>query len=179
MGLAESLLVAGDECVSLSDTQHQSASDSALDLAQKYEEYFGRARLHQFLIESVRNEDFSPGEIHHRLLKLPWRDVFTTNWDTLLEQCLPVPEQSYDLVTSVDHLPVTAPPRIVKLHGSFPGTFPLVITRTDYDTYPVVFAPFFQHCTTVYDGDRSPFARFLGRRPELSAVAQLGATKPR
>ena len=141
-GLAKSLLVAGDERVCETDTQHQSASDSALDLAQKYEEYFGRARLHQFLIESVRNEDFSPGEIHRRLLKLPWRDVFTTNWDTLLEQCLPVPEQSYDLVTSVDHLSVTAPPRIVKLHGSFPGAFPLTITRTDYDRYPVVFAPF-------------------------------------
>ena len=141
-GLAKSLLVAQDERDFEADTQHHSASDSALDLAEKYKKSFGRARLHQFLIESVRNEDFSPGEIHRRLLKLPWRDVFTTNWDTLLEQCLPVPEQSYDLVTSVDHLPVSSPPRIVKLHGSFPGTFPLIITRSDYDSYPDVFAPY-------------------------------------
>ena len=57
-----------------------------LELAQEYEQAFGRTRLHQFLNESVRDEDFRPGEPHSRLLRLPWRDVFTTNWDTLLEQ---------------------------------------------------------------------------------------------
>ena len=114
----------------------------ALELAQEYEQAFGRARLHQFLNESVRDEDFSPGEPHRRLLKLPWRDVFTTNWDTLLERCLPMPERAYSLVTSADHLPLRAPPRIVKLHGSFPGTFPLIVTKDDYRKYPRVFAPF-------------------------------------
>ena len=114
----------------------------ALELAQEYEQAFGRARLHQFLNESVRDEDFSPGEPHRRLLKLPWRDVFTTNWDTLLERCLPMPERAYSLVTSADHLPLRAPPRIVKLHGSFPGTFPLIVTKDDYRKFPRVFAPF-------------------------------------
>ena len=123
------------------DAQPEPAADRALDLAQKYEQAFGRARFHQFLIESVRDEDFSPGELHRRLLRLPWRDVFTTNWDTLLERCLPVPERAYSLVTSSNHLPVCAPPRIVKLHGSLPGTFPLIVTRDDYETYPKVFAP--------------------------------------
>ena len=114
----------------------------ALELAQEYERVFGRARLHQFLIDSVRDEDFGPGEPHLRLLKLPWRDVFTTNWDTLLEQCRRLSERGYTVVTSPAQLPVCAPPRIVKLHGSLPGTFPLIFTKDDYRKYPTDFAPF-------------------------------------
>ena len=122
--------------------RHEPAADRVLDLAQKYKDSFGRTRLHQFLIESVRDEDFSPGKLHHRLLELPWSDVFTTNWDTLLEQCLPVPERAYTLVTSKNHLPVCPSPRIVKLHGSIPATFPLIATRKDYRRYPKRYASF-------------------------------------
>ena len=114
----------------------------AQELAQEYERVFGRARLHQLLIDSVRDEDFGPGEPHLRLLKLPWRDVFTTNWDTLLEQCRRVSERSYTLVSSPTQLPLCAPPRIVKLHGSLGGTFPLIVTKEDYESYPEKFAPF-------------------------------------
>ena len=62
------------------------AHTSPLDLAQEYADVFGRSSLDLFLQEQVRDQDFSPGEFHSRLLKLPWRDVFTTNWDTLLER---------------------------------------------------------------------------------------------
>ncbi|MCY3591740.1 MAG: SIR2 family protein [Acidobacteria bacterium] len=122
--------------------QQEPGSGDALDLAQKYESAFGRARLHEFLVRSIRDESFRPGELHRRLLALPWQDVFTTNWDTLLERCLPLPERAYGVVTSADHLPIVAPPRIVKLHGSLPGTFPLVVTKRDYEGYPDRFAPF-------------------------------------
>ena len=123
-------------------TRHEPAADRVLDLAQKYKDSFGRTRLHQFLMESVRDEDFSPGKLHHRLLELPWSDVFTTNWDTLLEQCLPVPERAYTLVTSRNHLPVCPSPRIVKLHGSIPATFPLIATKRDYRRYRKRYASF-------------------------------------
>ena len=110
--LAKGLSVTPGEGPSKVDEQDRPTADRALDLAQEYERAFGRARLHQFLIESVRDEDFTPGEFHQGLLRLPWRDVFTTNWDTLLERCLPVPERAYSLVTSADHLPVGAPGQV-------------------------------------------------------------------
>ena len=140
--LSKSVSVSRDDPNREVGPQRERPANSALDLAQQYGHSFGRARLHQFLIESVSDKDYRPGDLHRRLLKLPWKDVFTTNWDTLLERCLPVPEQPYSLVTSVDHLPISAPPRIVKLHGSFPGTFPLIVTRDDYNGYPSKFAPF-------------------------------------
>ena len=140
--LSTSLSVSRDDPNRDVNREPERSSHSALDLSQEYRQSFGRARLHQFLIESVNDEDYRPGKLHRRLLKLPWKDVFTTNWDTLLERCLPVPERSYSLVTSPDHLPIIAPPRIIKLHGSFPGAFPLIVTKDDYRNYPSKFAPF-------------------------------------
>ena len=63
--------------------------NNPLRLAQAYEANFGRNDLHELLARLVRDDDFVPGNLHSRLLRLPWRDVFTTNWDTLLERAGP------------------------------------------------------------------------------------------
>ena len=89
-----------------------SASDPsvALGLAQEYKDTFGRSSLHLFLQQQVRHEDFNPEGFHRRLLRLPWRDVFTTNWDTLLERtCRSVPERPYSVVHNKDEIPPLGP----------------------------------------------------------------------
>ena len=117
--------------------------DNASRLAQEYETAFGRSDLYRLLNELIRNSEFAPGEAHVRLLKLPWRDVFTTNWDTLLERASSdTLEHPYRVVQSTKQLPIVNPPRIIKLHGSFPSQFPLIVTEEDYRTYPTEFAPF-------------------------------------
>ena len=132
----------------LSGSQHiarASSSDpkGALRLAQEYKETFGRSGLHLFLQQQIRDGDFNPGEFHRRLLKLPWRDVFTTNWDTLLERArLSVPEPPYSVVHSKDEIPLLAQPRIIKLHGSLDGHYPLIAAEEDYRAYPERHAPF-------------------------------------
>ena len=76
-------------------------------------------------------------------IKLPWRDVFTTNWDTLLERArLSVPERPYSVVHSKDEIPLLAQPRIIKLHGSLDGHYPLIAAEEDYRAYPERHAPF-------------------------------------
>ena len=106
-------------------------------------------------------------------MRLPWRDVFTTNWDTLLERaCLSVPERPYGVVRSVDELPLAAKPRIVKLHGSVDAHFPLIFTEEDYRTYPVDFAPFVNTvqqslmdtvlCLVGFSGDDPNFLHWSG-----------------
>ena len=116
---------------------------SALRLSQEYKESFGRSSLHLFLQQQIRDGDFNPGEFHRRLLKLPWRDVFTTNWDTLLERTrLSVPERLYSVVHNKDEIPLSAQPRIIKLHGSIDGHYPLIVAEEDYNAYPKRHAPF-------------------------------------
>ena len=95
------------------------------------------------LLIRTKNPDSEhlPSALHTLLLQLPWKDVFTTNYDTLLERT-EVPGRAYQPVTTSDDLTTTFSPRIVKLHGSFPSQTPFIITEEDYRTYPNQFAPF-------------------------------------
>ena len=117
--------------------------DSALRLGEEYRTEFGRSKLHELLEKLVRDHEFAPGEAHLRLLSLPWRDVYTTNWDTLLERAsLRIAVTAYSVVQDMGQLPLMSQPRIVKLHGSLPAHFPLIFTEEDYRTYPIKFAPY-------------------------------------
>ena len=118
-------------------------TDGLLKIAQEYEAAFGPSDLRFLLQQLVRDDYFNPGETHKRLLSLPWQDIFTTNWDTLLERTrISVSSRPYSVVRSMDSIPLAGRPRIVKLHGSFPDYFPLIFTEEDYRTYPTNFAPF-------------------------------------
>ena len=159
----------------------ESASDTLLRLAQEYKTAFGRANLHRFLQQQVRDDDLRPGDKHTRLLKLPWRDVFTTNWDTLLERArMSAKERGYSVVRNKDEIPLASPPRIVKLHGSFPAHFPLIFTEEDYRTYPTAFAPFVNtvqqammetvFCLIGFSGDDPNFGAYIVFYPKSWAI---------
>jgi hypothetical protein len=150
-----------------------SGSSSFLRLAQEYEAAFGRDALHNFIKHSVPDNDYIPGAFHKRLLKLPWQDVFTTNWDTLLERTREdVVERAYGVVRTMDEIPSAHKPRIVKLHGSFPAYIPYIYTEEDFRTYPTRFAPFVNtvqqammesvFCLVGFSGDDPNFLQWSG-----------------
>jgi hypothetical protein len=115
----------------------------ALDLAEEYVALKGRCALKGLILDRFANPELRPGQFHTRLLSLPWVDVLTTNWDTLLES---TPNgdagKRYDIVLTPADISRTTSPRIVKLHGSLPELEPFVLTREDFRTYPVRLAPF-------------------------------------
>ena len=62
---------------------------------------------------------------------------------TLLERArLSVPERPYSVVHNKDEIPLSAQPRIIKLHGSLDGHYPLIAAEEDYRAYPERHAPF-------------------------------------
>ena len=149
------------------------AAKNALRIAEEYETAFGPSDLRRFIQQTVRDEDFEPGDAHKRLLGLPWRDVFTTNWDTLLEKARKyVSDRSYSIVRTMKGIPLAKRPRIVKLHGSLPDLFPLIFTEEDYRTYPTKFAPFVNtvqqammetvFCVIGFSGDDPNFLQWSG-----------------
>lgn len=115
----------------------------ALRLAQEYRTLHGEDGLDRLIRELVPDERWSPGPLHKQLLELPWRDVLTTNWDTLLERTTPeTPDRIYSCVRTVQDIAHQASPRIVKLHGSLPSHKPFIFTEDEFRTYPANFAPF-------------------------------------
>ena len=158
-------------------------SSGFLRLAQEFEAEFARLALHERIRELVPDTDYEPDYLHRRLLSLPWSDVFTTNWDTLLERaCRDVFDRSYEVVRTVTEIPVASRPRIVKLHGSFPAHEPFIFTEDDYRTYPTKFASFVNlvqqsmmetvFCLVGFSGDDPNFLHWSGWvRDNLGASA--------
>lgn len=154
-------------------------------LGEEYESSFGREALNEVIQRLIPWNSYKPGELHRQLLKLPWADVFTTNYDPLLENArFMVPSRRYDLVTHPDDLPTSQGPRIVKLHGSFPSARPFIFTEEDFRQYPLNFAPFINLvqqsmlentlCLIGFQGDDPNFLRWAGWvRDELGSHRPL------
>ncbi|UOQ84657.1 SIR2 family NAD-dependent protein deacylase [Gracilibacillus salinarum] len=117
-------------------------SENVLDISESYASEYGRESLDTIIKQTVPDQNYEPGEIHRSLLKLPWSDIYTTNYDTLLERTLPhIIERNYQVIYDVRDIPNSASPRIVKLHGSFPSNRPFIFTRSDFESYSRKFAP--------------------------------------
>lgn len=144
-----------------------------LALASEYEVTFGSPALQDLLIRSIPDHQYNPGQLHKLLMSLPWSDVFTTNYDTLLERTRPfIHERKYDLICTTADIPGRMKPRIIKLHGSFPSHRPFIITEEDYRAYPRKFAPFVNmvqqsimenvFCLIGFSGEDPNFLNWIG-----------------
>ena len=144
-----------------------------LRLASEYEIIFGRQALDDLLIKTIPDNQYLPGKLHKLLLSLPWSDIFTTNYDTLLEKTTPfIHDRKYDTILTPSDIPGRMKPRIVKLHGSFPSHRPFIFTEEDYRTYPRKFAPFVNivqqsimenvFCLIGFSGEDPNFLHWIG-----------------
>lgn len=155
------------------DNEAINATSDSLKIASQYELVFGRQALDELILEALPDENYVPDKLHKLLLSLPWSDVFTTNYDTLLERTRPhIYDRKYDVALSTSDLPDTTKPRIIKLHGSFPSQRPFIITEEDYRTYPNQFAAFVNTvqqsvmenilCLIGFSGDDPNFLNWIG-----------------
>ncbi len=110
---------------------------NVLKLAEEVEAAYGRTILNEIIRDSLPDADYAPSKLHEKLLSLNWKDVFTTNYDTLLERTQErITDRHYSIIVNKEDLIYSAEPRIIKLHGSFPSTLPFIITEEDYRQYP-------------------------------------------
>jgi hypothetical protein len=107
------------------------------------------------------------------LLDLQWVDVLTTNYDTLLERSAQeLVGRRYSVIRTVGDIPLAMRPRITKLHGTFPGHRPFILTEEDFRTYPRDFAAFVNLaqqtfmenviCLLGFSGDDPNFLHWTG-----------------
>jgi hypothetical protein len=146
---------------------------NVLKLASEVEAQFGRPTLDSIIKHAVPDKMFQPSQLHHKVLSLPWVDVFTTNYDTLLERAAEnILQFRYETIVNKEDLVWSTKPRIIKLHGSLPSKRPCIITEEDYRTYPQKYAPFVNTvqqsllentlCLIGFSGDDPNFLSWTG-----------------
>lgn len=113
-------------------------------IAHECQAVFGRSTMIDAVKEMIDDGNLMPSKVHTALLKLNWSDVYTTNYDTLLERTAAgIREINYKIISNVDQIVGSSQPRIVKLHGTWEGRIEdWVVTDEDYRLYPRRFAPF-------------------------------------
>ena len=139
------------------------APKDALRLAEEFRAYLGQAALVEFIREHVPDTSWSPGPMHEALMALPWADVLTTNYDTLLERA----SDRHQVVRDAADLAQVRGPRVIKLHGSVDGNARLVIAEEDYRTYPVRSAAFVNTARQVFLENELCLVGFSGDDPNF------------
>ncbi|GKV95854.1 SIR2 family protein [Pectobacterium aroidearum] len=153
--------------------KNTSRYSNVLKLGDEVQAAFGRNVLERIIKENIPDEEYEPSLLHITLLNLPWVDVFTTNYDTLLERtCVSVESRKYDFVLNKNDLMNAEKPRIIKLHGSLPSERPFIMTEEDYRRYPTDFSPFVNTvqqslientlCLIGFSGDDPNFLSWIG-----------------
>lgn len=160
------------------------SSSVALRLADEFAMAFGRSALNELIIQNAPDDDFAPGKLHDLLVDLPWSDILTTNYDTLIERSAETANRRYSTVRIPAELPSAQRPRIVKLHGSFPSNTPFILTEEDFRTYPRMFAPFVNLAQQVVLENTLCLIGFSGDDPNFLAWSgwvrdHLGHHSPR
>ena len=154
--------IPGDECRYL----------NTMKLAFEVEAKYDRDKLGQILRDNIPDAEHEPSHLHTHLLNLPWVDVLTTNYDTLLERASDmVYTYHYTPVISAEDLNKSSRPRIIKLHGSFSSNR-FVITDDDYRRYPRDYAAFVNTvqqillendlCMIGFSGEDPNFLNWIG-----------------
>lgn len=145
-----------------------SNNSDPLHLAEEYCAYFGKQSLHDLVKKEINDTAWTTGELHKSLLELPWSEVLTTNWDTLLERASKeIHHPVYSVVSRQDDLSSARSPRIVKLHGTVNVTEDLVFTQEDYRKYPQRQAAFVNFARQVFIENELCLLGFSGDDPNF------------
>lgn len=145
-------------------------------MAEQYARVFSPPALEDLLKQHIPDDRVVPGPLHMQLLELDWCEIFTTNYDTLLERAADqLLNRAHFTVRCREDIPqskILNRRRIVKLHGSFPSHRPFIFTEEDYRRYPEDFAPFVNlvrqslienvFCLIGFSGDDPNFLHWIG-----------------
>lgn len=109
----------------------------ALKIADYFEAKYGRKALVDAVMDAVRDHDHIPGPVHRRLVELNFKEIITTNFDTLIERAFEEQHISPQVVASgADLVRRRRPPRVIKMNGCFRiSPSQIVISGNDFLAY--------------------------------------------
>lgn len=113
------------------------AGASYLDIAELYETKHSRGVLIQYLKDQLGDVRFQLTQTHELIVSLPVQRIYTTNFDSLLEQASRKKQINRNVIFNASHVGFsdTSTLSIVKLHGDLDDADSLVISARDYHNY--------------------------------------------
>lgn len=144
---------------------------NVLRLAEDVENMYGKAELTNLIRDSINDDKLLPSDMHLRLLALPWKDVYTTNYDTLLERAASrLNEQGrrfYSIIRLDEAIGMETPPFLMKLHGDINEPQSIIISEEDYRTYPSKHKAMINHIQHAIMLDTMVLIGFSGNDPNF------------
>lgn len=108
-----------------------------LSIAQYHVNKHGRTRINKTILEEF-TEELEETENHNIIARLPFQTIWTTNYDTLIEDACKKYNKIVDVKSSVKQLFYNKPKRdlvLYKMHGSIEYPDDAVLTKEDYEGY--------------------------------------------
>lgn len=115
--------------------------DTLGSIAEHYQYFHSRVQLVEFLVSELYTGR-TPAQSHNEAVNHNWKAIYTTNYDTLIEQAYNLAHKKYQkivydsqLLTNSQYVP------IIKIHGCLSADFrlstsvPIVITDQDYEAF--------------------------------------------
>jgi hypothetical protein len=106
-------------------------------VAQYHLNKYNRSRLNQLILDEF-TKGIHFGDNHQLIADLPIRTIWTTNYDTLLEEGFAKATKRCDIKRTEENLATTLPGRAVtlyKMHGDVAAPDKAVLTKEDYETF--------------------------------------------
>jgi len=144
------------------------------------EAHYSRGRLKQHILSNTLAAGIAPTYSHHALARLEVDQIWTTNYDPLIEQA-----DVASLVIARDddiHRIGTTRKTIIKMHGSInPGPPPSwdadpVITRSDFETYEDKYRRLWALLRASYTSKALLFLGFSFADPNVEILMRLART---
>jgi tetratricopeptide (TPR) repeat protein len=114
-----------------------SPSTDYLHIAELFETKHGRSVLVQYLKDRLGDVRFQLTKTHELIVGLPVQRIYTTNFDTLLEQASQKKQINRNVIFNTSHVGLsdTSTLSIVKLHGDLGDPNSIVISARDFYSY--------------------------------------------
>ena len=114
-------------------------SETFIDISQSYVNAYGLQRLIGYLQQKLDTTHVRPSIVHKALALLPCTNIFTSNYDDLLEKSFRQVNKKVRLITRDIHVPLmthdSLSANIVKLYGDLNQPETIVLTRQHYEKF--------------------------------------------
>jgi hypothetical protein len=108
------------------------------EIAQLYDEQYGKTKLIEAVINELQCSFPKPGSVHRALTRLPFDIIYTTNFDKLIESTYQDKESIPVVIARDDDMSFLGGRRslsIIKMHGDIDHPRRMVLTTEDYEKY--------------------------------------------